>query len=177
MGLSGGSVSKESDCKTWVQSVGREDPLEKGMATHASILAWRIPWTEEPGRLQSLGSQRVRHNWSNWTYTNLGNSSSLSIHRVMSTMGTVMVTCWDDWTVNWDMTCNLHWSWNRSLGTSLVVHWLSICLAMQATQVWSLVRKLRSHMLRSNKPHATTRESLCCNKSSHMTHEDPVCHN
>ena len=43
MGLSGGSVSKESDCKTWVQSVGREDPLEKGMATHASILAWEIP--------------------------------------------------------------------------------------------------------------------------------------
>ena len=42
-------------------SLGREDPLEKGMATHSSILAWRIPWTEEPGRLQSIGLQRVRH--------------------------------------------------------------------------------------------------------------------
>ena len=41
-------------------SLGREDPLEEGMATHASILAWRIPWTEEPGKL-SMGSQRVRH--------------------------------------------------------------------------------------------------------------------
>ena len=41
---------------------GQEDPLEEGMATHASILAWRIPWTEEPGGLQSMGSQRVRHN-------------------------------------------------------------------------------------------------------------------
>ena len=41
----------------WVQSLGREDPLEQGMATHSSILAWRIPWTEEPGGLQSLGSQ------------------------------------------------------------------------------------------------------------------------
>ena len=41
--------------------MGREDPLEKGMATHSSILAWRIPWTEEPGGLQSMGSQRVRH--------------------------------------------------------------------------------------------------------------------
>ena len=40
---------------------GWEDPLEKGMATHSSILAWEIPWTEEPGRLQSMGSQRVRH--------------------------------------------------------------------------------------------------------------------
>ena len=43
--------------ETWVQSLGREDPLEKEMATHSSILAWRIPWTEEPGRLQSMGSQ------------------------------------------------------------------------------------------------------------------------
>ena len=47
--------------ETWVRSVGWEHPLEKGMATHSSILAWRIPWTEEPGRLQSMGSQRVRH--------------------------------------------------------------------------------------------------------------------
>ena len=44
-----------------VQSLGQEDPLEKGKATHSSILAWRIPWTEEPGRLQSMGSQRVGH--------------------------------------------------------------------------------------------------------------------
>ena len=47
--------------ETWVPSLGREDPLKKGMATHSSILAWRIPWTEEPGGLQSMGSQRVRH--------------------------------------------------------------------------------------------------------------------
>ena len=48
--------------ETQVRSVGREDPLEKEMATHSSILAWRIPWTEEPGGLQSMESQRVRHN-------------------------------------------------------------------------------------------------------------------
>ena len=47
--------------ETWVQSLGQEDPLEKGMATHSSILARRIPWTEEPGGLQFMGSQRVRH--------------------------------------------------------------------------------------------------------------------
>ena len=47
--------------ETQVRSVGGEDPLEKEMATHSSILACRIPWTEEPGRLQSMGSQRVRH--------------------------------------------------------------------------------------------------------------------
>ena len=45
----------------WVQSLGQEDSLEKEMATHSSILAWRIPWTEEPGGLQSMGSQRVGH--------------------------------------------------------------------------------------------------------------------
>ena len=48
--------------ETWVRSLGREDPLEKGMATHSSILARRISWTEETGRLQSMGLQRVRHN-------------------------------------------------------------------------------------------------------------------
>ena len=47
--------------ETWVPSLGWEDPLEKGMATHSSILAWEIPWTEEPGRLQCRGLQRVRH--------------------------------------------------------------------------------------------------------------------
>ena len=47
--------------ETWVQSLDQEDPLEKGMATHCSILAWKIPWIEEPGGLQSMGSQRVGH--------------------------------------------------------------------------------------------------------------------
>ena len=47
--------------KTWVQSLGREDTLEKEMATHSSTLAWKVPWTEEPGRLPSVGLQRVGH--------------------------------------------------------------------------------------------------------------------
>ena len=50
--------------ETQVRSLGQEDPLEKEMATHSSILAWRIPWTEEPGGLQSMGSQRVGHDWA-----------------------------------------------------------------------------------------------------------------
>ena len=49
--------------ETWVRSLGREDPLEKEMATHSGTLAWRIPWTEELGGLQSMGSHRVRHDW------------------------------------------------------------------------------------------------------------------
>ena len=47
--------------ETWIRSLGQEDPLEKGMATDSNILAWRMPWTEESGGLQSKGSQRVRH--------------------------------------------------------------------------------------------------------------------
>ena len=57
--------------ETRVPSLGWEDPLEKEMATHSSILAWKIPRTEDPGRLHSLGSQRVRHNWATWlSHTN-----------------------------------------------------------------------------------------------------------
>ena len=53
----------------WVQFLGREDPLEKGMAIHSSILAWEISWMEEPGRLQSMGPQRVGYDWASSTYT------------------------------------------------------------------------------------------------------------
>ena len=62
-GFLGSSDDKASACnaETWVRSLGWEDPLEKEMATHSSTLAWKIPWTEEPRRLQSLGSQTVRH--------------------------------------------------------------------------------------------------------------------
>ena len=52
---------KESACQAGDHRLGQEDPLEKGMATHSSVLAWKIPWTEEPGRLQSIRLQRVRH--------------------------------------------------------------------------------------------------------------------
>ena len=63
-GFSSGSVLNNlpSMQETWVQSLGQEDPLEKEMATHSSILAWRIPWTEKPARLQSIELQRVGHN-------------------------------------------------------------------------------------------------------------------
>ena len=63
LGFPGGSAVKNPPAvqEMWVQSLGQEDPLEEGVATHSSLLAWRIPWTEEPDGLQSMGSQRVRH--------------------------------------------------------------------------------------------------------------------
>ena len=64
-----------------VWSLGREDPLEKGMATHSSTLAWRIPWTEEPGGLQSMGSQRVGHDWTTNTTLRQGRELGLEYSR------------------------------------------------------------------------------------------------
>ena len=75
MTFPGDASGKESTClcrrckrcrfeEMWVWSLGWEDPLEWEVATHSSILAWEIPWTEEPGRLQSMGSQRVGHDWA-----------------------------------------------------------------------------------------------------------------
>ena len=66
MGFLGGSEIENPPAmqqlqETQVRSLGGEDPQEEGTSTHSSILAWRIPWTEEPGKLQSVGSQRVRH--------------------------------------------------------------------------------------------------------------------
>ena len=71
MGCPGGSGVKNLPAmqETEVRSVGWEDYPEEGMATHSSILAWRIPWTEEPGRLQSMGSRRVGHDWSDLAHT------------------------------------------------------------------------------------------------------------
>ena len=60
------STCTSGDAETWVQSLDQEDPLEEGMATHSGILARKIPWTEEPGGLKSLGLQRVRYDWSEW---------------------------------------------------------------------------------------------------------------
>ena len=65
-GFPGGSDGKGSACN--VGDLGWKDPLEKGMDTQSAILAWRIPWTEEPGMLQSLGSRRVGHNWASNTF-------------------------------------------------------------------------------------------------------------
>ena len=82
LGFPGGSDGKEFACNAGgLGSIpGQEDPLEKEMATHSSILAWKIPWTEEPGGLQSMGSQRVRHDWAtNLSLTDLIEKTSLPL--------------------------------------------------------------------------------------------------
>ena len=73
--------------ETWVPSLDQEDPLVRGMATHSSILAWRIPWTEEPGRLQSTGLQRVRHDWSDLAHTQVDYFILLQITKLLQVQG------------------------------------------------------------------------------------------
>ena len=79
------AVQKTQD--TWVQSLGREDPLEEKRTTHSSILAWKITWTEEPGGLQSMGLWRVGHNWPTHTYTHTHTSSLSLLLRLTFTFG------------------------------------------------------------------------------------------
>ena len=81
--------------ETWVQSLGREDLLQKEMTTHSSILAWKIPWMEEPGGLQSMGSQRVGHDWAT-TLTQLLYSTVVvfAIHAHESATGVHVSPSW-----------------------------------------------------------------------------------
>ena len=82
LGFPGGSVVKNLPAmqETWVQSLGQEDPLEKEMTIHSSILAWEIPWTEEPGRLQCMGSQKNRMLLSDQTTSSLTNDIKTTIY-------------------------------------------------------------------------------------------------
>ena len=119
---------KESTCNmgdigTWFWSLGQEDPLEKGKATHSSILAWRIPWTEESGALQSMGSQRIRHSWSDRACTHtqflLLNSISAVAVSVTCFLKLIIQFCfWLSWVftaahslslVNGDCSCLRCW--------------------------------------------------------------------
>ena len=91
--------------ETQVWSLGREDPLEKEMATHSSTLAWKILWTEEPGRLPSMGSQRVRHDWVtslNFYFTFIGRTDAEAENS--NTLGT-----WSNELTHWKRP----WCWER----------------------------------------------------------------
>ena len=87
--------------ETWVWSLGWEDPLEKEIATHSSILAWKIPWTEEPGGLQSMSSQTVRHDWATNTNTYsvswLASMSSIFLCAALSSILLSLLGGWHVW--------------------------------------------------------------------------------
>ena len=120
-GFLGGTSGKEPACQCRrlkpVQSLGWQDALEESMATHSSILAWRIPWTAEPGRSQSMGLQRVGHNWSDlaYTHTETPNTSLKILLLVKKILSVLMFVL--------DKLQNVQWSkWStdfiRSVSTS-----------------------------------------------------------
>ena len=132
--------------ETWVQSLGgEEDPLEKGMATHPSNLAWKIPWTEESGRLQSMGSQRVGHDWATNTHT--GIFSTLPISCFTSKLS------FTDFSIHWyilpaviNTVVFTWWHFFISLIPYMFINWSSsitclprlfVCISMK---LWMLVQ-------------------------------------
>ena len=97
--------------ETQVRSLGREDPREKEMATHSSTLAWKIPWTEEPGRLQSMGSQRVGHNWAT--------SLSLFKDEEKATILYWSIPCSGGCILSQDFAFLFWWGWKLKVGFEL----------------------------------------------------------
>ena len=98
--------------ETWIRSMGQEDPLEEGMATHSSILAWRIPWTEEPGGLQSIGLQRVRHDQA--TYHTCPIQGALNDSSYPRTEPQLLSLTPDYWSEEPRLPCNAKWPQNLS---------------------------------------------------------------
>ena len=124
------NLSVQGTQETWVWSLGQEYPLEKEMAIHFSIPAWRIPWTEEPGGLQSMGSQRVRHDWACMQYG----------------MISIIILYCDWWLVDLQFP-QRHIRNNGKQGKDLPGGFSSWDFMHSLSRVWvqSLVQELRSH--------------------------------
>jgi len=105
--------------ETQVRSLGREDPLEKGMATHSNILFWRIPWTEEPGGPESMGLQTVRYNWSDlaWIHIKMSNAFPLTqwVHFLYIFKGQLVQIRLTHWGSGSEQTIGKQRSFNRKL--------------------------------------------------------------
>ena len=117
--------------ETQVRSLGREDPLEKEMETHSSILAWKIPWMEESGRLQSMGSQRVRHDWATTSLSFTLYDETLNLHVTKTWPPTVE---WDTWP---SFPSCLSWHWAN---TEKLSFWLQTHKWSQLRVGWAYIR-------------------------------------
>ena len=126
--------------ETWVQPLGWEDPLEEGMVAHSSILAWRIPMEKEPGWLQSMGSQRVGHDWATKHSTTHGDYS-----RLVNARG------WGEGRIASD--CLMHFNFPRA-------PWHSTCLLSIANSRSSFHTQPRGHLLHEGFPDLSRLSSL-----------------
>ena len=137
--------------ETWVRSLGREDPMEKEMTTYSSILAWKIPWMEELGRLQSMGLQRVRHDWT----------ASLSLY----TFTEVLRRLWKHYFLQ--HSSNIRCKTKKCIAMSCpqrrvgdlikTISYFLMYLPRKINQLWSLGRQLRlilmSKLISAFQPH------------------------
>ena len=124
--------------ETQVQSLGQEESLEKGMATHSSILDWRIPWTEEPGRLQSMGLQRVGHDWAINTHTPCPVNVPLCLAQSLNKRNYYGANLWKD-TAFHQGAKNPHITWSLLIGKLLCEVWI-LCLVLILSQLPVLTR-------------------------------------
>ena len=115
---------------TWVWSLGWGDPLEKGMATHSSIFDQRIPWTEKPGRLQSMGTQRVRHGWVTNTH------SLMSFGNCVYLVTTPLVNVWNASITLHFCSCTLKAV--LPLTSPPQDHWSALCRAAFCSSLWAV---------------------------------------
>ena len=135
--------------ETWVRSLGWEDPLEKEMATHSSTLAWKIPWTEETCRLQSMGSQRIGHDWA----TSLKVASTISYACVGDQKKAINSNSYFQWSL-WGLREGIsakHWM-HSSGSVEVTTDWLALCLNSLAHH-FTWLRLGLSHPVSHNKTH------------------------
>ena len=130
--------------KTQVLSLGQEDPREEEMATYSSVLAWSIPWTEEPDRLQSMGSQRIRHNWSDWAQRH--GSVQAEVYFWSAKLNTWVSIWWEREWEGWNAglwngakACEARWR-ETACGTTCLlvfrVEFLSVSLTLSNVGKW-----------------------------------------
>ena len=160
--------------ETWIWALSQQDPLQEGMATHSSILAWTIPWKEEPGRLQSRGSQRVRHNWSGLAHTHRS--------RIAESYSNLMFNFVRNYHIAskvWNLTLNTR---RFILWKNFFTVWISSVLPLEAILAWRVchsgwlkhikkICQLLTHSEKQNKATSGMSPSICSYHCSLIYHD------
>ena len=118
--------------ETWVWSLGWEGPLEEDMATHSSILAWRIPWTEEPAGLQSIGLQRVGHDWSDLARIYINYVKALKINKSRQTLKANMLVAQSCLILCNPMDCSPPGSSVQGILQARILEWVAMPFSRQS---------------------------------------------
>ena len=138
-GSDGGKEFPVYHAGDWVWSLCWEDPLKRKMATYSSILAWRILWTEEPGGLQTMGSQRIRHDWATFSQSVTHSPSTDAAERVSGTPPASWISCWKYWKYFFYFIDKITGFINQGLLSLLVFFFLNHCQQVSLTAALSQI--------------------------------------